>query len=99
VHPSRADTFGLAIAESLSCGTPVITTPLPMHNSLELPLLNAWTLDEFVEEILKIHQIWEKEPKKYHLICELSRKSVKKYDVKNVFNYLRDFFIEISGSP
>src|SRR5208282_4695191 len=37
VCPSRGDTFGRVLAESLACGTPVLTTAIPAHTSLGLP--------------------------------------------------------------
>jgi len=52
--PARKDTFGLTIVETMLCGTPVITTSIPAHRGLELPLIYADTPEEMVEAIRRL---------------------------------------------
>lgn len=85
VHPSIADTFGLVIAEALSCGTPVVTTPIPEHVSLLLPLYYAWRVNDFVERVKYIYYNWKSDVRWYEKLSSSCRRGVMKYDVGNVF--------------
>ena len=84
--PSRADTFGNVIIESMACGTPVITTSIPAHKEIGGPSIFAEPkLDEFTGKLNELYAVWKEYPDKYQ---ELSRKSVKwaqKYSVDVVF--------------
>lgn len=85
VYPSTADTFGLVIAEALACGTPVITTPIPSHTTLDLPLYYAWSVQDFIGKVLQIYDGWRHNLEEYEKWCSHGRQGVKKYDVKTVF--------------
>jgi glycosyltransferase involved in cell wall biosynthesis len=52
--PARKDTFGQTIVEAMLCGTPVITTSIPAHRGLGLPLIYADTPEEMVEAIRRL---------------------------------------------
>ncbi len=85
LYPSRADTFGLVIIESLACGTPVITTPIETHVSLELPLLYASSVEGFAEKVLEVKELYEKRLEDYQRLVDIGRRAVEElYDVKRV---------------
>jgi len=95
VHPSRADTFGLSIAESLACKTPVITTPLLMHRALNMPLFYAWTEEAFLNKILNIYNLWRSNYSSYNKLCNNIRKSVERYDVNTVFPHFEKMLLDV----
>ncbi len=96
VYPSTADTFGLVIAESLACGTPIITTPTSAHRQLELPLFYASTVKGCVEKVLLIYEIWKRKPSLYRRICSEGRTKVKKYDIEKIFPKMETMLKEVS---
>jgi len=51
---ARKDTFGQTIVETMLCGTPVITTSIPAHRGMGLPLIYADTPEEIVEAIRRL---------------------------------------------
>ncbi len=85
VYPSRIDTFGNVILESLSCGVPIVTTPIGSHTAIKLPLLYASTPKDFVDKILMMRNMWKNDESKYIDLCLRVRESVMKYGVKTVF--------------
>ena len=97
VNPTIIDTFGLVILESLACGTPVVTTPIPAHLGLELPIYLASTRDDFVRETLKIHDLWSHDPEAYDRICGKARNAAMKYDVERVFPRIERMFSEVAA--
>jgi glycosyltransferase involved in cell wall biosynthesis len=98
VNPTFVDTFGLAILESLACGTPVVTTPIPAHLGLELPLFLASTVDDFVKVTMKIHKLWSHDPDSYERMCRAARNAATKYDVERVFPRIEKMFLEVAAS-
>jgi len=96
--PSRVDTFGLSICESELCKTPVITSPLNTHIHLELPLLYATNVREYVKQVYNLKRIWEEEPQKYNDYSNYCRTSAMRYDKKNVCDRLEQMFKEVSIS-
>jgi len=97
LHPSLTDTFGLAIVEALSCGIPVITTAIPAHVSLEVPLFYAQSTKEFMEQVLEFHKRWRREPEWYQGLRQSLRQSVLKYDINTVFPQLENMFKKVAG--
>jgi len=93
--PSRVDTFGLAIVESLLCETPVITTPLQTHKVLELPLLFGSSIQENVAEILRLAILWEEKREEYMNYAKQCRREALKYDKEAVMNRLEGMFKEV----
>jgi glycosyltransferase involved in cell wall biosynthesis len=85
VYPSRIDTFGLVILESLACGTPVITSPTPAHMSLDLPLFYASKPWEIAQRIVEVFYLWERSDREYDELCTNARKAALRYNIKNVF--------------
>ncbi|MCP8320575.1 MAG: glycosyltransferase family 4 protein [archaeon] len=94
VHPSRADNFPLVIVESLACGTPVLTTRIPAHLSLDLPLLYANDVIGFSREIVDLYREWKKDPD--YLVSPSSRLRdvTMKYDSKKVLPMFEKMLIE-----
>jgi glycosyltransferase involved in cell wall biosynthesis len=96
LYPSRSDTFGLTIVESLACGTPVITTPIETHKSLGLPLIYASTSEEFVQRILEIKRMYERTPEEYKRLVDEGRRAVERqYDIRIVLPQLEAMFNKV----
>jgi len=86
LHPSRADTFGNVIVESMTCGTPVITTPIPAHKEIGGPLIFARPmLEEFTGKLIKLYALWKEHPDVYRRLSYKSVKWAQKYSVNVVF--------------
>lgn len=84
IYPSRLDTFGGVIVEASACGTPVLTTPLPVH-SLGLSLLYAGRLTEFVEATVRVYNMWETNTGLYEKFAQVLRNQALAYDVSQIF--------------
>ncbi len=97
ISPTRIDTFGNTIIESLSCGTPVITTRMPAHEALHLPISYADTPDEFLHEICKLKELWEYDRNSYYDICSKCRDSVARYDFDDIYPRFINMFHEVAG--
>lgn len=76
--PSRVDTFGLTIVESMMVETPVVTSPLLSHYNLGLPLRYAQSVQDYLCEVDRIR----KEP--VGLLGCCCRMLALKYDKKYV---------------
>lgn len=83
VYPTRGDTFGLAILESLACGTPVITTSIPAHASLHLPVLYADTPEAIASTLKKIYDLWIHQGE-YEKLVDGGIEAVKRYEISTV---------------
>ena len=94
IVPSRVDTFGLSIVESMLTETPVITTPLPTHKALELPTFYATQPEEFMEKIYIIESLWENR-KEYEELSNLCRISALRFDKKRIVDRLENMFKEV----
>lgn len=97
VIPTRIDTFGNTIIESLACGTPVITTKFPVHEALNLPLTYADSCEEFVDKINILKNLWEQNTGAYNNECTTAATSIDEYDFKNVYPQYVKMFEEVSG--
>jgi len=93
--PSRVDTFGLAIVESLLCCTPVITTPLKSHAVLALPMYFRDNVSGFRTMLGVLEQIWEETPEKYMELTRCMRQQAMKYDKKPVMDRIEGMFKEV----
>jgi len=98
VAPSRVDTFGLSIIESLMVETPVITTPLDTHRCLGVPLMYAETPAEITEEIFELKSLWEMKLEKYMELSKLCRKSAMKYDKRIIIDDLENMLLEVANN-
>jgi glycosyltransferase involved in cell wall biosynthesis len=84
VCPSRGDTFGRVLPESLACGTPVLTTSIPAHTSLGLPLGLADNTGDMTNALTAIYEMWKNEKSEYEKVALAGLQSVKKYDIDNI---------------
>ncbi len=80
LHPSRQETFGRAILESVAAGTPVVTTPIPSHRSMDLPLRYASTLPEMQAQIEELRARWQSDYPGYCRDAESLASSVARFD-------------------
>ncbi len=84
ISPSRLDTFGNVIVESMMCNTPVITTR--MHEFLDLPLFYADTLQQYEEQINSLHiNYGDMDVRQYAL----------KYSLRSLGNKYENMFKEV----
>jgi glycosyltransferase involved in cell wall biosynthesis len=95
VAPSLVDTFGYSIIESLMCETPVITTPLPAHKNLNVPLLYANAPGDIVHGVSYLKSMIETEPQKYRAVCSNVRTEAMKYDKKAMFDKFEAMLEEV----
>ncbi|MEM4655246.1 MAG: glycosyltransferase family 4 protein [Thermosphaera sp.] len=94
IYPSRVDTFGKVILEAMSSGTPVITTPIPSHIHLNLPVHYASTPEEISQKVIHILRMPEDE---YKSLCVNSRRSIiEQYDVEKVFPKFEQMLKEVA---
>ncbi|HUI86810.1 MAG TPA: glycosyltransferase family 4 protein [Nitrososphaerales archaeon] len=82
--PSRADAFSLTLIESLACGTPVITTPIPAHLSVDIPAFYAGDIPELVRELKHVYSLWKSERQEYERIANLGVRSTRRYEMEVV---------------
>jgi glycosyltransferase involved in cell wall biosynthesis len=80
VHPTRKETFGLVILESLASGTPVLTTPIPCHSVLKLPVQYASSIPSFAAKIKDIYDLWRSDYDDYLKMGDEGAEAVKHYD-------------------
>jgi len=94
IYPSRADNFPLVLVESLACGTPVLTTRIPAHLSLDLPLLYANDAIGFSQKIVDLYREWKKDPD-YLISTSIKLRDVAmEYDSKKVLLMFEKMLIE-----
>lgn len=97
IYPSIADTFGLVIPESMACGTPVISTPIPAHLGLGLPILYATNVEDFVKKMQYVHDLWRIKSDEYGELCLRSYWGALKYDVEVMFPKFEDMLTEVAS--
>jgi hypothetical protein len=93
--PARYDSFGLSIVEFLMTGVDVITTTLPSHKVLDLPLYYADTVDEMCTYIEMLKDTWDKKPEKAERFYEVNRNRALVYDKKPIMDRLENMFLEV----
>jgi glycosyltransferase involved in cell wall biosynthesis len=93
--PARYDSFGISIAEFLMAGVDVVTTTLPSHKVLDLPLYYADTVDEMCMSIEMLKDTWDKKPDKAERFGEVNRNRALVYDKKPIMDRLEKMFIEV----
>ena len=92
--PSRVDTFGLSIVESMLSGTPVITSPLITHKVLDLPVFYASTVNEYIKNIYSLRKLWENRLK-YNYLIRKCRETALKFDKMYIVDQLEKMFLEV----
>jgi glycosyltransferase involved in cell wall biosynthesis len=80
VHPTRRETFGRVIIEALASGTPVITSPIPAHTGLGLPLEYASTISEMASKVRELHSLWKENYPSYLALGRRLADAASKYD-------------------
>jgi glycosyltransferase involved in cell wall biosynthesis len=90
--PSRVDTFGLTICESLLCGTPAIVSPLASHMVLGLPLRYASSTKDYLYEINSLQN-----DSHYELLSDICRQSALKYDKAYVLQQLEEMLCKVAN--
>lgn len=93
IVPARVDTFGLSIVESMLCKTPVLSSGLDTHKSLQLPIRYAQTIDEYIKEIEILRDMFETEA--YRPLMNDCRKSALKFDKDIVIDQLETMFMRV----
>jgi glycosyltransferase involved in cell wall biosynthesis len=96
ISPARVDTFGLAIVESLMCGTPVITSSILPHKRLNAKLIYADTPVTIAREILNLKKLWEYDREKYNQLCLRGRQSVLAYDKPHIVDSIESMFKQVA---
>lgn len=94
VVPARVDTFGITGVESLMCRTPVVSSGLPTHRVLGLPMYYASTIDDYIEKIQYLLGIYESEF--YKVLTRDCRESALRFDKIAVVNQLEQMLYEVS---
>jgi glycosyltransferase involved in cell wall biosynthesis len=96
LHPTRKETFGLVILESLVSGTPVVTTPIPAHAVLNLPLQYASTLNGFSREVKRIYDVWKSDYNSYLGFAEKGAIAARHYDRKYLLPKFEAMLTEVA---
>ena len=96
--PSRVDTFGLTIVESMLCGTPVITSPLKTHKVLGLPLYYSESVSDYILTLKQLEKLWRFCPNSYDNLSKLCREFAMTYDKKIIIDKLENMFRETVNS-
>lgn len=95
VVPARVDTFGLVNVESMMCGTPVISSGLQTHRVLELPMLYAKSVNDYMDNILFYKEMFDSDS--YKEISEACRESSMRFDKGAIVDSIEKMFFEVSG--
>jgi glycosyltransferase involved in cell wall biosynthesis len=80
LHPTRQESFGRVILESLASGTPVITTSIPSHQSLGLPLEYASSIPEMWAKLKDHYGRWKTGYDDYVESAQGAMESVARFD-------------------
>lgn len=97
VLPSRFDSFGMVVLESLSCGLPVIISNAVGAIDLVKENTNGWIIPSNDAESLANRMIWcIQNPKIMHQMREYTSRSVASFSWNNYHNRVTDLMNEIS---
>jgi len=97
IHPSRADIFGITLLESLACGTPVLTSPLPSHQAFLPSYYICHTLRDYIYKALNIYRAWCSESDEYRLLTINARELASNFDKKKIFPLFEKMLIEVAS--
>ncbi len=94
LNPSRADTFGRASIESMACGTPVVTSPSPLHSGLNLPFVFGSNLAEYEDSILSLKTLWE-QGRPYRQLSSKCSEAAQAFSFANTVTAYERMFTEV----
>ena len=97
VCPSRGDTVGMVLLESLACGTPVLTTSIPAHTALGLPLVLADDTRGMARALDKLYHMWKADKDRYEQMVREGSAAAKRYDINNVLPKFERMLTLVSG--
>jgi glycosyltransferase involved in cell wall biosynthesis len=93
LYPTRTDTWGQVILESLACGTPVITSDILAHRIPNLPVILAHGMADVVRHLIHLYRMYHHERESYFELCKRCREAVVKFYDEDVVapRYLKMF--------
>jgi len=97
LYPSRCDSFGLVIIESMACGTPVVTSEIPSHVGLNAAT-TCTTDEEYISSILSIYERREKDPDGYQKESLRCREVALKYSKGNILSKFEKMLLDFKGT-
>lgn len=97
LQPTRQETFGRAILESVAAGTPVVTTPIPTHVSMGLPLEYASTVSEMKARIEDLYDRWSADYEGYYGLSKALVDRVARFDKDAVLPQYEQMLVEVAA--
>jgi glycosyltransferase involved in cell wall biosynthesis len=93
LYPTRMDTWGQVILESLACGTPVITSDIPAHRIPNLPVILAHGMADVTRRLIDLYRMYHHRRQSYFEFCKRCREAVVKFYDEDVVapRYLKMF--------
>jgi glycosyltransferase involved in cell wall biosynthesis len=95
LNPSRADTFSRVSIESMACGTPVITSQLPVHEGLNLPFVFGNSIQDYENSILDLKSQWEA-GRPYRQLSGECNKAAQAYSFKGIVSAYEGMFSRVA---
>lgn len=84
LYPSRVDMFSLSILEALACGTPVVTTDIPTHRGLDLPLRFGTDPSSLAAHLEDLERMWKEDTGEYSALCRTCTGAALNYSIENI---------------
>ena len=97
LHPTKHESFGIVILESLSVGTPVLTTPIEEHKEMGLPLFFSSNVNDFCKVIRSMYLTWNTQRQIYNRYIKANTASISKFYENNVLPKYEKMFLEVSN--
>lgn len=93
---SIAGTYDFAVVKSLMCETPVISSGLPAHRRLGLPIIYGGSIPKYIGEIVKMMMMYDTQ--EYHALIKRCREqAVQKYDKPIIMDRIERMFKEVES--